>query len=117
MKIIYYEITIWILKILTVPIRQLLLTLILEVCLAILLDRWKHVQNKHFSLQVLKNFPRNYFAYNDVSTRGDVQLSWCLIKVNNVIRLCLFAERITKRIHRVTLYKMGKKIRIKQSRH
>ncbi len=68
-----------------------------------------YVQNKHFSLQVLKNFSRNYFACNDVSTWGDVQASCCFImlKVNNLIGRCLFANRITKRIHKVTLYKWG----------
>ena len=35
-----------------------------------------------------------------------------MLKVNNVIRLCLFADRITKRIHRVTLYKMGTKTKV-----
>ena len=35
-----------------------------------------------------------------------------MLKVNNVIRLCLFADRITKRTHRVTLYKMGTKTKV-----
>jgi hypothetical protein len=35
-----------------------------------------------------------------------------MLKVNNVIRLCLFADTITKRIHGVTLYKVGTKTKV-----